>query len=122
MRITHFFRCPECGKRIILKTKTRVDTFFNHQDKFKAGIDDTLKHVTVNDYSFVVDSQRWKLFFAASTYLSQEGYQMLVNSFVSWANPQVTEIEEKVSGLVSKETFIQFFKTTQEKEEDQTEE
>lgn len=118
-KVTYFFPCPKCGGHIILKTQRKADTFWKHEDRTKEGVDNAIRDIQVSDYSCVVESRRWQLFFAASRYLSQDGYYNLVNSFVAWANPQVTRIEEEITGLVSEKTFDEFLKTTQQKEEEE---
>lgn len=122
MTITTFFQCPECGKRIVLLVEETTDNVFTWVDMMqdiKKYRDDTLRGVTTDRYLWVLESRRWKQFFADNLFLTFDGLQQLVNSFIVWAGPQVAEMEQKITGLVSKQTFGEFFKKMEESEEEE---
>ena len=49
-------------------------------------------------------------------------FSSLKNSFVVWANPLVTKLEEAISSLISEDTLKIFFKSGFQKEEENLDE
>lgn len=116
LKIVSFLKCPFCTSKIILETKYTTDSFPENRS-FDATVSDIRAYTEkklagtkiVNDRLFV-ESQRWRQFFASCLFLRESGLQSLINSFVVWANPLVTEIEQEITKLISESAWKEIFK------------
>jgi hypothetical protein len=59
----------------------------------------------------VIESQSYGMqFFSLSNSLTKVGYSTLVNSFVAWASPIITEIEAKIASTISPQAWSDVFR------------
>jgi DNA-directed RNA polymerase subunit RPC12/RpoP len=109
--------CPKCKDKIILSFK-----FFkgsNHKDY------DPVKSPKLAKKEILVENKKYydpvieaKKFREESHYLTQKGYSQLVNSFLEWTEPYVSNIEFEILKLVDPDTLQKYldleFKTKKE--------
>lgn len=117
-----FFKCPKCEKQIVIWKEVYLGSHRLVYGRMRSQNSPNEAKLELEDYDVLSEGWKWRIFFEASQYLTREGYKQLVNSFVSWADPQITEIEAKISTLITPQTFIDLYKATEEREEAEAEE
>jgi hypothetical protein len=123
MKISTILVCPRCKNEVTLGTEYTLDNmavnaFYDRMSSLDYRLEERIEGAKEESYRKVVESQKWKEFFVATEFLQTKGLQALKNSFVVWANPLVTKIEEAISELISEKTLMKFFKGGLPKQEE----
>lgn len=115
-----FFECPKCGKPVVLATRRLEGDYPSCDPEIVKNLEDRLEakatRLNIEDYDYLKEEWLHRIFFEASEWPTREGYKEIRNQFIAYADPVITELEAKLAGMVSPQTFAEFFKKTREEE------
>jgi len=103
-----YVRCPECKQKIRLKYKFFKGSDAEDYDPITPPEFETKKIIIANKESYPSFIEA-KKFEGVSHWLTPKGYDQLVNSFLGWAEPYVSNLEFEILKLVDSDTLEKYF-------------
>ena len=88
-------------------------SYFKGTNYWKHGIikppKNTIKEPVIKDKNYYPSFIESKIFNEVSHWLTPKGYDQLVNSFLGWAEPHVSNLEFEILKLVDVDTLDKYF-------------
>ena len=106
--VASYIECPKCKKKIRLKFTLFKGSHAEHYDPVEPPEFET-KEIIIENKEFYPSFVEAKKFEKTSHWLTPKGYNQLVNSFLGWAEPSVSNLEFEILKLVDVDTLDKYF-------------
>ena len=105
-----YFNCPKCKQKIMIEYSYFKGTNYKkHESDLIKPPKITIKEPVIKDEDYYPPFIESKRFDEVSHWLTPKGYNQLVNSFLGWAEPHVSNFEFEILKLVDSDTLEKYF-------------